>query len=162
MSGINQFTERAQRVLSYAAREAANAKAPMIGTEHLLAGLLLVEDSTAGTVLADLNITIDAVREWFPRVRELDAMHRMEEFAGEDGKLSLAVQNVLRRAIMLCASANEKQVSTEFLLKALLQSPESHAIRICERLGIRANQIRLHLDRILREGERPKRAAAPA
>ncbi len=161
MSGINQFTERAQRVLSYAAREAANAKAPMIGTEHLLAGLLLVEDSTAGTVLADLNITIDAVREWFPRVRELDAMHRMEEFAGEDGKLSLAVQNVLRRAIMLCASANEKQVSTEFLLKALLQSPESHAIRICERLGIRANQIRLHLDRILREGERPKRAAAP-
>ena len=79
MSGINQFTERAQRVLSYAAREAANAKAPMIGTEHLLAGLLLVEDSTAGTVLADLNITIDAVREWFPRVRKNDRRSYYQE-----------------------------------------------------------------------------------
>lgn len=161
MSGINQFTERAQRVLSNAAQEAEKFSAPVIGTEHLLAGLLLVEDSTAGTVLADLNITADAVREWFPKVKELDAMHRMEEFAAEDGKISLAVQNVLRRAIMLARSANEKQVSTEFLLKALLQSVESHAIKICEQLGVRVNQIRIHLDRILREGEKPKHAAAP-
>lgn len=162
MSGINQFTERAQRVLSNAAQEAEKSSAPVIGTEHLLVGLLLVEDSTAGTVLADLNITADAVREWYPKVKELDAMHRMEEFAAEDGKISLAVQNVLRRAISFAHSANEKQVSTEFLLKALLQSVESHAIKICEQLGVRVNQIRIHLDRILREGEKPKHAAQPA
>ncbi len=161
MSGINQFTERSQRVLSLATQEAAANGKDIIGTEHLLSGLLLVEDSTAGTVLTDLHITIEAVRAWLPRVSELDAAHRAEEFASDGGKISLAVQNILRRAIMLCRSANEKQVSTEFLLKALLQSPDSHAVKILERLGVQVHQIRIHLDRVLREGENPKHAAQP-
>jgi len=68
MAGIDRFTQRARRVLSLAHQEADQNNADMIGTEHILIGLLLVEGSTAGKVLKDLDLTADRVREILSRM----------------------------------------------------------------------------------------------
>lgn len=51
------FSERAKRVVETAREESARAKADQIGPEHLLLGLLQVQNTVAGAVLraADLN-----------------------------------------------------------------------------------------------------------
>ena len=59
MAYFAKFTERAQRALIAAQREAAQLGRDYVGTEHLLLGVL-TDPGAAGTVLK--GITLDAVR----------------------------------------------------------------------------------------------------
>src|SRR5688572_29961488 len=64
---FERFTDRARRVLVLAQEEAANQGRDYLGTEHILAGMVLEASGVAGRVLADLGVTIEAVREGIDR-----------------------------------------------------------------------------------------------
>ena len=49
MSGMERFTQRARRVLSLAHQEAERMRQNVIGTEHLLLGLIEEEGGVAGS-----------------------------------------------------------------------------------------------------------------
>ncbi len=55
-------TPRAKKVLEYSIAEARNLNHNYVGTEHLLLGLLRVEEGVAAQVLAKLGIKIEDVR----------------------------------------------------------------------------------------------------
>jgi ATP-dependent Clp protease ATP-binding subunit ClpC len=57
------FSEETKQVLQYAEEEAERLMHPHIGTEHLLLGLLRVEDAVAGRLLAERGMRLFAVRE---------------------------------------------------------------------------------------------------
>ena len=57
------FDDHAKRALSFAAEEADRLRHSYIGGEHLLLGLLRVEDSAAAALLANRGLRLDAVRE---------------------------------------------------------------------------------------------------
>ncbi len=57
------FSEETKQVLQYAEEEAERLMHPHIGTEHLLLGLLRVEDSVAGRMMAERGMRLFAVRE---------------------------------------------------------------------------------------------------
>ena len=62
MNGFEHFTERAQRALQLAAREAGRFNHPYIGTEHLLLGLVALGEGVAVEVLEELGVALDDVR----------------------------------------------------------------------------------------------------
>jgi ATP-dependent Clp protease ATP-binding subunit ClpC len=57
------FSDETNRVLRFAEEEAERLMHPNIGTEHILLGLLRLEESTAGRVLAERGMRLYAVRE---------------------------------------------------------------------------------------------------
>src|SRR5437867_7296459 len=57
------FSEETKRVLAYAEEEAERLLHPYIGTEHVLLGLLRVEDSAAGHLLSERGMRLYSVRE---------------------------------------------------------------------------------------------------
>ena len=68
MASMEKFTQRARRVLSLAHQEAEKAHQGLIGTEHLLLGLLEEDGGVAGRVLRDLGLDTDRLREIVQRV----------------------------------------------------------------------------------------------
>ena len=56
-------TPRAKRVIEYAIEEARNLNHNYVGTEHLLLGLLREQDGVAATVLLNLGLKLEDVRE---------------------------------------------------------------------------------------------------
>ena len=138
MAGIDQFTQRARRVLSLAHKEAALDHTTQIGTEHLLIGLTEVQGSTAGRVLEQLNVTAD-------RVREINAALGPDsapiETSASKEVLSGDVQDVLRNAVMLASRSNDHYISTEHLLLSLIDNPDNRASRILARMGISSDMI---------------------
>ena len=74
MNGFGHFTERAQRALQLAAREAERFNHPYIGTEHLLLGLVALGEGVAVEVLEELGVSLDDVRS---------AVERMVGFGGD-------------------------------------------------------------------------------
>ena len=142
MAGIDQFTQRARRVLSFAHKEASLSHSPQIGTDHLLLGLIQVQGSTAGRVLEKLAITAD-------RVREINASIEPDEAPIESTSpqevLAADVREVLRGAVQLAADAGDNYISTEHLLLSLIDTPDCRAVRILGRMGLKASQIREQL-----------------
>jgi ATP-dependent Clp protease ATP-binding subunit ClpC len=57
------FSDETKRVLQFAEEEAERLMHPNIGTEHILLGLLRLEESTAGRLLAERGMRLYAVRE---------------------------------------------------------------------------------------------------
>jgi len=57
------FSDETKRVLEYAEEEAERLGHPHIGTEHVLLGLLRLEDSVAGRMLAERGMRLYSVRE---------------------------------------------------------------------------------------------------
>jgi ATP-dependent Clp protease ATP-binding subunit ClpC len=57
------FSEEAKRALQHAEEEAERLMHPHIGTEHMLLGLLRLEESVAGRMLAERGMRLFAVRE---------------------------------------------------------------------------------------------------
>src|SRR5665648_705601 len=68
MAGMEQFTQRARRVLSLAHQEAEKMRQEAISTEHLLMGLIQEEGGVAGRVLRDLGLEQDRIREMVERL----------------------------------------------------------------------------------------------
>jgi ATP-dependent Clp protease ATP-binding subunit ClpC len=78
--GTIPYTPRVKRVLALAAQEAKAMGHTYVGTEHLLLGLLHVEDGLAGRVLADLKIKLNQTRNEI--LKELDPGGSKEQASG--------------------------------------------------------------------------------
>ncbi len=155
MSGMERFTQRARRVLSLAHQEAERMRQNVIGTEHLLLGLIEEEGGVAGRVLRELGLEPDRVREMVER------MSGFGQYRG--GKIDLApgTQQVLEFAIEEARRMGHHYIGTEHLLLGLVRSQEGLAMEVLRKLGVTSEQIRRQTRRILQESSTTPSAATP-
>ena len=142
---MERFTQRARRVLSLAHQEAERMRQNVIGTEHLLLGLIEEEGGVAGRVLRELGLEPDRVREMVERLSGFG------QYRG--GKIDLApgTQQVLEFAIEEARRMGHHYIGTEHLLLGLVRSQEGLAMDVLRKLGVTSEQIRRQTRRILQE-----------
>jgi ATP-dependent Clp protease ATP-binding subunit ClpC len=136
MNGFGNFTERAQRAVQLAAREAERFNHPYIGTEHLLLGLVALGEGVAVDVLEELGVALEDVRI---------AVERMVGFGGDTktkGELPYTprTKKVLQLAAAEAQSMQAPQVGTEHLLLALLREGEGVAAQVLQSLNVRLDE----------------------
>jgi ATP-dependent Clp protease ATP-binding subunit ClpC len=153
---MERFTQRARRVLSLAHQEAERMRQSVIGTEHLLLGLIEEEGGVAGRVLRELGLEPDRVREMVERMSGF-GQHR-------GGKIDLApgTQQVLEFAIEEARRMGHHYIGTEHLLLGLVRSQEGLAMEVLRKLGVTSEQIRRQTRRILQESSTSPSTATPA
>jgi ATP-dependent Clp protease ATP-binding subunit ClpC len=144
MAGMERFTQRARRVLSLAHQEAERAHKNLIGTEHLLLGLVEEEGGVAGRVLRDMGLDTDRVREMVNRLTG--------EGRATDDKIDLSTetQQVLEYAIEEARRLGHHYIGTEHLLLGLVRS-EGTALEVLRRLGVTPDDVRRQTRRVLQE-----------
>src|SRR5512133_3920032 len=142
---MERFTQRARRVLSLAHQEAERMRQNVIGTEHLLLGLIEEEGGVAGRVLRELGLEPERIRELVER------MSGFGQYRG--GKIDLApgTQQVLEFAIEEARRMGHHYIGTEHLLLGLVRSQEGLAMEVLRKLGVTSEQIRRQTRRILQE-----------
>ncbi|HEX9019202.1 MAG TPA: ATP-dependent Clp protease ATP-binding subunit [Anaerolineaceae bacterium] len=152
---MERFTQRARRVLSLAHQEAERMRQNVIGTEHLLLGLIEEEGGVAGRVLRELGLEPDRVREM------VEKMSGFGQYRG--GKIDLApgTQQVLEFAIEEARRMGHHYIGTEHLLLGLVRSQEGMAMEVLRKLGVTAEQIRRQTRRILQESSTSPSTATP-
>ena len=146
MAYYAKFTERGQRALLAAQREAAELGRTYVGTEHLLLGVL-TEPGGATPVLK--GITLDAVRN-----EVLQILGRGEESV--DGKQMVytpRTKKVLEQSVREARELKQNYVSTEHILLALMREREGVAAHVLIKLGLDLSKARDELLRILTGAE---------
>jgi ATP-dependent Clp protease ATP-binding subunit ClpC len=142
---MERFTQRARHVLALAHQEAERTHQGLIGTEHLLLGLLEEDGGVAGRVLRELGLETERVREMIQRISSMGSTY-------ESSKIELGpdTQQVLEFAIDEAHKMGHHYIGTEHLLLGLVRS-EGAAMEVLKKLGITPDQIRRQTRRVLQE-----------
>ena len=140
-----QLTQKAKKILGNARRIAMHQYSEIIGTHHLLGGIINEEGCVAYRVLRDLGIDDDVIftvieQEKYP---ERDFQLRL----GED------IKKTLEYAVEEAEKDQSPMVGTEHILLGLSRDPEFKGMDILIRFGITPEQLRRHTNRVLREAK---------
>ena len=146
MAYFAKFTERGQRALLAAQKEAALLGRTYVGTEHLLLGVL-TDPGAASSVLKE--VSLDAAREEI-----LAILGR-----GDDNSpvrtmvYTPRTKKVLEQSVREARELNQNYVGTEHILLALMREREGVAAHVLIKMGMDLNKARDELLRTLNGGE---------
>ena len=142
-----QFTKKAKIALENAHDVAVKLEHSYIGTEHLLVGLAMAQDSVAGIVLNSYNVTseklIDLIEQYIDPMRPIG-------LAEPDGFTPKA-EALLEAAAKEANKFKSKLVGTEHILIAILKDSECAAPRLLNTLGI--NFQKMYVDLMIAMGQ---------
>jgi ATP-dependent Clp protease ATP-binding subunit ClpC len=160
----DKFTERVRKVIYLAREEAARLQHDYIGTEHLLLGVIREGEGIAATVLNNLGVDLDHIRQ---------AVENMVSSSG--GTMTIGeipftprAKRVLELAVEEARSLGHNYVGTEHLLLGLIREGEGVAAKVLLELGVDRKRVREETLKLLggtpsgATQEREERAETPA
>jgi len=129
---MNDFTPRAQQVLTLARKEAERFNHNYVGTEHLLLGLIKLGQGVAVDVLQIMGLDLERVRmEVEKHVGSHPETHMIGNFPHTP-----RVKKVLALAAREAKALNHSYVGTEHILLGLLREGEGVAARVLKSLDV--------------------------
>ena len=131
------YTSQAKKALAYAVRTAEKCGHNYVGTEHLLIGLLNVEDGTAGMVLSEFHVDAGQLTELIDRLIAPGGNTVTESRPGYTPR----VRRVLENAEAEAARFKSRAVGTEHLLIAILKESDCVATRLLFTMGINIQKL---------------------
>jgi len=153
----DRFTERVRKVMYLAREEAGRLQHDYIGTEHLLLGIVREGEGIAATVLSNLGLDLDQIRQ---------AVESM--VSGSGGTLTIGeipftprAKRVLELAVEEARLLGHNYVGTEHLLLGLIREGEGVAARVLMDLGADKKRVRDETLKLLGGHSAPGQAASP-
>lgn len=152
MTGMNQFTQKAKHVLSFTQAEAERLGVEAINTNHLLAGLLLEEDSISQRVLKDLGLDMESLKAHLVPTGMQVAVEKIHL----DDEIKQAIENAIEEA----RQSGQSSVGTEHLLLGMAKSEASQGMQTLLKLGITPEQVRRQTRRVIQKFRRERELSA--
>lgn len=152
---FERYTESARRVLFFARSEASMKGSPGIESEHLLAGLLREDQGVVPRVLRESNVERESLQQDYER----RAVFVEQVPMSREIPFSRATQAVLQLTVQEADGLRHGYIGPEHLLLALLRQEGTIAGSILASHGLRVNQVRETVARVLAE---PVRVTAEA
>jgi ATP-dependent Clp protease ATP-binding subunit ClpC len=130
-----RFTEKAQRVLVYAQEEAKRMGHKVVGTEHILLGLIREGEGIASKSLVGIGLDMEKVRTQIEQLVGVTA-----PYTGDIG-FTPRVKRVLELANEEARRQGVNYIGTEHLLLGLIMEGEGIAARVLANLNVNPEKI---------------------
>jgi ATP-dependent Clp protease ATP-binding subunit ClpC len=134
---FERFTDRARRTVVFAQEEARMLNHNYIGTEHILLGLLRVEDGLAAKALTSLGVSVETVRR---DVGEI--VGRGQQFPKGHVPFTPRAKKVLELSLREALQLGHNYIGTEHILLGLIREGEGVAAQVLQKLGADLNRVR--------------------
>jgi ATP-dependent Clp protease ATP-binding subunit ClpC len=142
---FERFSERAKSVLMLAQDESLLLNHSVIGTEHLLLGLLREGEGVAANALTGLGVSAEAVREQVELVLPVPGRPPENGSRPFTPRAKKVLELSLREALQL----GHNYIGTEHLLLGLVREGEGAAIQVLESLGFERARLRQEIMQLL-------------
>lgn len=129
---FSRFTDRARHSVVKAQEEARLLKHNYIGTEHLLLGLIAIEEGLAWQALTSMGVSLDAAREG---VRKMIG----EGTQPPQGHIPFTprAKKILELSLREAFHFTHNYIGTEHVLLALIRETDGVAWKVLEELGLK-------------------------
>jgi hypothetical protein len=155
---FERFTERARQSVVLAQDEARALKHNYIGTEHLLLGVMRVEEGLAARLLESLGIGIEDVRAQVARI-----IGQGDEMPTGQIPFTPRAKKVIELSLREAMALKHDYIGTEHILLGIVRENEGVAARILLDFDADADTVRNEVIRMLSGspvGEKPPRRSA--
>lgn len=142
---FKEFTDRARKIMVLANREASRRKHEYIGPEHILLGLMIVEDGVGATALKNLGANLTELRTAIESV--LRSGHK--EVFGDNRPRTSRAQRVIGYAAEEARNLGDAHVGTEHLLLGLVRETNVDYVIVLESFQLSPEKIRREVMRLL-------------
>ncbi|MCL1887466.1 MAG: ATP-dependent Clp protease ATP-binding subunit [Kiritimatiellaeota bacterium] len=135
---FNQFSENARKAIQLAGQEAERLNHGYVGTEHLLLGLLALDEGIAGGVLREIGTAPDAVR------RAVEGLMGAGEGAVQtqgERPFTPRTKKVMQLAVTEAEASGSHEAGTEHILIALLREGEGVAAQALQSLDVTLEKV---------------------
>lgn len=127
---FNRFTQRAKRAIDLSLESAQNLGHKVVGSEHILLGLIKEQEGIAAKVLLKLGMTEQIIEK---RIIDIEGKVDSKE---EDITLSPRSKQILELSGMFANKLKSNYIGTEHILLAIVQEGEGIGIKILNAEGI--------------------------
>ena len=145
------FTEKARQAIENAQHAAVMIGHDYVGTEHLLLGLLQVDDSVAAKALANQGCSRQDVEA---QIQDMLGAHNAGGATGPRD-FTPRTKRIFQMSYQEASQMGVNYVGTEHLLIALMRENDSIAMRILTALGTNVQQVYDEIMNMLGEGNKP-------
>lgn len=139
-----KFTERARKAMERAAEEAKSHNHQFVGTEHLLLGLIDVEDGVGARALSNLT-SLAKVRAAIEHI-----IGTGEHIVPDTPGLTKRAKKVLELAVEEAKALKHHYIGTEHLLLGLIREGDGIAAKVLSDLGVTLQSARACILMLLR------------
>lgn len=144
---FERFTERARKVVYLAQREAARLGHNVVGTEHLLLGLLAEGEGVAAKALESLNLRLDKIRQEVEKIIGTGETNPFGEIP-----FTPRAKRVLELAADEARQLGHNYIGTEHILLGLIREGEGVAAQVLRNLGADLDKVRKEVINLLGGG----------
>ncbi|HET9173382.1 MAG TPA: Clp protease N-terminal domain-containing protein [Actinospica sp.] len=134
---FERFTDQARRVVVLAQEEARLLHHNYLGTEHLLLGVIRERDGLAARALADLGVSLEAVRD-----EVLVIIGRGERTPTGHIPFTPRAKKVLELTLREALQLGTDYIGTEHLLLGLIREGQGVAAQVLTKLGKPLDEVR--------------------
>jgi hypothetical protein len=149
---FERFTDRARRVVVQAQAEARELRHNYIGTEHLLLGLVTLDEGLAIEVLRALNVDTGALAG---QVKNRVGQAGESVTVSERIPFTPAAKKTLELSLREALQLKHDFIGTEHLLLAMLYQGEGAAYEVLYANGVDREAVRAEVIRLLGEHGKP-------
>ena len=132
----NRFTENAQNALNFAPKIAGEMGHTYIGSEHILMGILSVNDCIAAKLLVQRKATLQAVKDIVAKTVGIGQSNQNGNF-----EVTPRTKRILENSGAEARTCGQSYIGTEHILMSLLREGDSEAVKILLNLGINVNDL---------------------
>ena len=143
-----RFTQKAELAVNEAMRSAVELGHSYIGSEHMLLGLLSVNDSVAQKLLNSYDVDYSRIEEAL-----ITIAGRGEKNALTSANMTPRFKRVLEKSGSFALKYSQRYIGTEHVLLALLSEGDCVAVKLLANMGIRLNELINELTEYLSSSE---------
>jgi len=138
------WTPRAQAVLKQAQKQASKDGFDLVGTEHILFGIVSVEDCLGAKVLENLGVEQSTCYQSYEKL-----LKPSDEKSKGKAKLSEDIDKVIKCAYEQSTQWGHTYIGAEHLLAGILLAGEGNGFKILAELGITLEKVREETARLI-------------
>lgn len=142
------FNDKAVKSVILAQEEARKAGQNLVGTEHLLLGIVGERTSTAAKVLQKQGVNVNQTRQIVEKITR-----KGPGFSPANIPFTPTVKKIFEQAFEEAHQLNNNYISPEHILLAIARQPETVAAKVLVQLGLDLEQLRTEIIKRLGEQE---------
>jgi len=140
-----KFTEKAARAINVAAEIAAKLGSSVIGSEHILYGIVAIEDCSAGEILKSYEVDTRKIEQLIIKISGLS------ETSENNPKFTPRSKRIMDNSLKIALQNQGNQVTPEHILAAVIMEKDGIADHILLELGVNPGELLNNLNEIIAE-----------
>jgi ATP-dependent Clp protease ATP-binding subunit ClpC len=148
-----KFSPRVKDLISHSRDEAVRLMNEFVGAEHLLLGLIRLNEGTGVHILQEFNLDLSKVKA---EVEKILSKSSVTYIANLNLPLLKQTENIIKQSYLEAKEFKSPVIGTEHLLLTILRNEDSVACQVLNKFGVMYENARDEYEVMLEERKQPK------